>query len=362
LRTIPKNHDYTLDFGDKLLAFIRRIFKNQAEFRHSCLGLYAKFSPLWGGKAANEQLVVNFSDGSKPINLRSPIVLAAGANKNGKGINNYANLGLGGITIGTATRNFRIGNTHKPRVGLDEFNRLIYNSMGLNNDGIEKISKRVERQISKAFKNKFAVGISVAETPGIAEENRLQDLLETFSIAYKSADYLEINVSCPNTGEERLDLDTAFMKEIFFEIENFRKNALCRKAVYAKLSPDLTDKQLLSLLDLLAQFGVNGVIFGNTYPSEKLFYSLPALNEKGTSGGISGRVIYENTFRKTMLAKKHFPWVSVVACGGIDHGLKVRDLLDEGADFVQVYSVFAFRWMAAQKMNYEFSHSIARVC
>jgi len=347
------NHDYTLDFGDKLLAFIRYIFKNHAEFRHSCLGLYAKFSPLWGGDISeNESLKreICFQDGSQPINLCSPIVLAAGANKNGKGINNYQNLGLGGITVGTATRNFRIGNTHKPRVGLDEFNRLIHNSMGLNNDGIEKISARVAKQKRK---NNFAIGISVAETPGIAEQKRLQDLLETFSIAYKIADYLEINVSCPNTGECRLDLDTAFMSKAFNAFNDYRKTNPNRKAIYAKLSPDLTDKQLLLLLDLLSQSGVNGVILGNTHPSEKLFYSLPVLNAQGTSGGISGRPLYENTFRKATLAKKHFPQLSVVACGGIDHGLKVRDLLDEGMDFVQVYSVFAFRWMAAQKMARE---------
>ena len=346
------NHDYTLDFGDKLLALIRYVFKNQAEFRHSCLGLYAKFSPLWGGRLAGKEMVVNFLDGSKPINLCSPIVLAAGANKNGKGVNSYANLGLGGITVGTATRNFRIGNTHKPRVGLDEFNRLIHNSMGLNNDGIEKISARVAKQICKR-KNNFAIGISVAETPGIAEQKRLQDLLETFSIAYKTADYLEINVSCPNTGECRLDLDTAFMSQAFNAFNEYRKTIPSRKAIYAKLSPDLTDKQMLSLLDLLSQLGVNGVILGNTHPSEKLFYSLPVLNAQRTSGGISGRPLYENTFRKATLAKKHFPQLSVVACGGIDHGLKARDLLDEGMDFVQVYSVFAFRWMAAQKMARE---------
>jgi dihydroorotate dehydrogenase len=347
------NHDYTLDFGDRLLALIRCIFKNHAEFRHSCLGLYAKFSPFWGGVPISEKRTISFSDNSQPINLCSPIVLAAGANKNGKGINDYANLGLGGITVGTATRNFRIGNTHKPRVGLDEFNRLIYNSMGLNNDGIGKISERVKTQIGNANENNFAVGISVAETPGIAEEKRLPDLLETFSIAYKTADYLEVNVSCPNTGENRLDLDTAFMSQAFGSFGEYRKTSYCRKAVYAKLSPDLTDKQLLFLLELLSQLGVNGVILGNTYPSEKLFYSLPVLNDKGTSGGISGRPLYENTFRKTVLAKKHFPNLSVVACGGIDHGLKVRDLLNEGADFVQVYTVFAFRWMAGQKMMKE---------
>jgi dihydroorotate dehydrogenase len=349
------NHDYTLDFGDKLLDFIRHIFKNHAEFRHSCLGLYAKFSPLWGGgicENKNLKRKICFPDKSQPINLLSPIVLAAGANKNGKGINDYANLGLGGITVGTATRHSRIGNTHKPRVGLDEFNRLIHNSMGLNNDGIEKISARVEKHIRKR-KNNFAIGISVAETPGIAVEKRLQDLLETFSIAYKVADYLEINVSCPNTGESRLDLDTAFMSQSFNAFNEHRKTVPCRKAIYAKLSPDLTDKQLLSLLDLLSQLEVNGVILGNTHPSEKLFYSLPVLNAQGTSGGISGRPLYENTFRKTALAKKHFPQLSVAACGGIDHGLKVRDLLDEGADFVQIYSVLAFRWMAAQKMARE---------
>ncbi len=349
------NYDYTIDLSDKLLAFIRYVFKNHAEFRHSCLGHYAKFSPLWGGEPLSKKQTVNFSDGSQPINLCSPIVLAAGANKNAKDINAYANLGLGGITVGTATRHLRIGNMHKPRVGLDEFNRLIYNSMGLNNYGIEKIVERVQKQIDNARKNNFAVGISIAETPGIAEAKRLQDLLETFSIAYNTADYLEVNVSCPNTGEERLDLDTAFMAQTFDAFNEYKKNAPIRKAIYAKLSPDLTDKQLLSLLELLSRFGVNGVILGNTYPSEKLFYSLPVLNDKGTSGGISGRPLYENTFRKTVLAKKHFPNFSVISCGGIDHGLKVRDLLNEGADFVQVYSVFAFRWMAGQKMMREFS-------
>jgi dihydroorotate dehydrogenase len=350
------NHDYTLDFGDKLLAFIRYIFKNHAEFRHSCLGLYAKFSPVWGGEICENKKLkreIIFSDKSLPINLCSPIVLAAGANKNGKGINAYANLGLGGITVGSATRNFRVGNTRKPRVGLDEFNRLIHNSMGLNNDGIEKISARVKKQIAKARKNNFAVGISVAETPGIMEKKRLQDLFETFSIAYETADYLEVNVSCPNTGEDRLDLDTTFMSQIFGAFNEHRKSVPCRKAIYAKLSPDLTNKQLLSLLDLLSKLEVNGVILGNTYPSEKLFYSLSILNAQGTGGGISGRPLYENTFRKTSIAKKHFPQLSIVPCGGIDHGFKIKDLLNEGADFVQIYSVLAFRWMAAQKMNKE---------
>ncbi|GHV11803.1 hypothetical protein AGMMS49938_03160 [Fibrobacterales bacterium] len=352
---IFRNYEYNLDFDDKVLGFIRWIFKNNAEFRHSCLRWVAVLSQLLPDECLPLKRTITFSDGSKALNLSSPIILAAGANKNAKSISAYSNLGFGGITVGTATRNFRSGNPHRPRVGLDEFNRLIYNSMGLNNDGISSVAERVKKQIEKSHNRGMAVGISVAETPTVTDEaSRLQDILETFTIGYGVADYIEVNVSCPNTGEERLDLDTKFMKSVFEGIDNFRKTESQRKSVYAKLSPDLTEKQLCSILDLLAPLGVNGVILGNTYPSEHLFYDLPILNAKGTSGGISGRPLYENTFRKTIFAKKHFPSLSVVACGGIDHGLKVRDLLNEGADFVQAYSVSAFRWNAIKKMNREF--------
>jgi dihydroorotate dehydrogenase len=355
------NHEYSLDFGDKFLAFIRLIVSN-AELRHNSLRFTAIASPLWGGALQEEpalQRTIEFPNGSKPIRLRGPIALAAGANKDGKNINAFSKFGLGGITVGTVTRNFREGNAHRPRVGLDEFNRMLYNSMGLNNDGIEKVSKRVKKQIGKARENNFAVGISVADTPGESGLARMRNLVDTFKIAHQTADYIEVNVSCPNTGHSRQDLNTDFMKAAFEEFEKFKKTVAERKAVYAKLSPDLTDSQLLHILELLANLNVEGVVLGNTYPSEKLFYCLPVLNAQGTSGGISGRPLYENTFRKTALAKKHFPQFSVVSSGGIDHGLKVRDLLNEGADFVQVYSVFAFRWMSVQKMNRELFAAIA---
>jgi dihydroorotate dehydrogenase len=353
-----ENYDYSLGKGDKLLALIRRAFKNHAEFRHDCLEPFARLSPLWGGRIARDERLkrtISFADGSSPIVLCSPIVLAAGANKRATNIMAYANLGFGGITVGTATRNSRIGNTHRPRVGLDEANRIIHNAMGLNNDGIEQISNRVECQIRKTRKNNFAVGISVAETPGLIPEHRLLDIRLSFETAYQTeSDYIEINVSCPNTGENRLDLDTSFMEDVFKGIEHFKSLLSVKRPVYAKLSPDLTDDQLLKLLELVSKYGINGVVLGNTYPSDKLSYELPALNDAGGRGGVSGRPLYENTINKTLLAKENFPNLSIVSCGGIDHGFKVCDLLKAGADFVQAYTAVAFRWMAVQKMNQEF--------
>lgn len=359
------DHDYRLTRMDRMFAGLRKALENQVEFRHDSYRRFVRFAPWLGGKPDLDpdlRRIVNFSDHSNPLYLANPIVLAAGANKTALRISDYANTGFGGITVGTATRKMRIGNTHRPRIGFAEADRIIHNSMGLNNDGIDVIARRVDQQLVKAHTVGLGVGLSVAETPGLQDESeRLEDIVETFRKAYKVADYVEVNVSCPNTGEERHDLDTRFMERSFAEIMKHRSSLAVRKAVYAKLSPDLTERQMLSVLDVLTGLGVNGVVLGNTFPSTKgaslglqtPVSSLSVLTNDGGRGGISGRPLYRNTFWAVGYVKNRYPDLSVVACGGIDHGAKVWDLLNMGADFVQAYTVVAFRWMAAHAMKAE---------
>lgn len=368
------DYDYKLSKGDRLLALIRSVFRKSPEFRHDSLKHVARFAPyipFLGGKpdlCPEQKTVIRFRDGSLPVTLASPIILAAGANKTAHRIADYANLGFGGISVGTVTRRFREGNTHRPRIGFLERDRAIYNSMGLNNDGVEKIASRVKAQIDRAHRNGLSVGISVAETPGLlSEEEKLADVLECFGLAYPAADYLEINASCPNTGESRLDLDTRFIKTLFGEVMRFRNAQPVRKAVYAKLSPDLSDEALAATLGALSEIGVSGIVVGNTYPTKKLgalsteahYEDLNVLRADGDKGGLSGRPLYPNTYRMTNFVKSRFPQLSVIACGGIDHGKKIFDLLRAGADAVECYSVCAFRWMPAHAMRRELSAALA---
>ena len=47
------NHEYYLNFGDRVLALIRRIFHNNPEFRHDSLkhaARLAPFIPFMGGR------------------------------------------------------------------------------------------------------------------------------------------------------------------------------------------------------------------------------------------------------------------------------------------------------------------------
>lgn len=367
------NHEYYLLKGDKILALIRRVFHQFPEFRHNSLKHVARLAPFIPFLGARPDLskslkrVITFPDHSNSLYLGNPIILAAGANKTAKRIGDFANIGFGGVCVGTATRHFREGNPHRPRLGFLEEDRAIHNSMGLNNEGVEVISKRVDEQLVFAHKKGLCVGVSIAETPGLtAPDEKLKDILESFSIAYKSADYIEINVSCPNTGEDRIDLDTNFAEKVFSEIMALRNTRGLRKAVYAKLSPDLSERQLIVMMDMLVRNGVNGVVLGNTFPSAQVgalpmrahFEDLQSLRADGDKGGISGRPLYENMFWTVSYVKKHYPTISVMACGGIDHGYKIYDLLKLGVDAVQCYSAVAFRWMVAHAMRKELQEAL----
>ena len=369
------NHEYYLRPSDRVLALIRRIFHNNPEFRHDSLKHVARFAPVipfMGGHPDLSKIlnrVVTFADGSNPLHFGCPIVLAAGANKTAKRICDYANMGFGGISVGTATRHVREGNTHRPRIGFIENDRAIHNSMGLNNDGVEAVTRRVDVQIAAARRAGMCVGISVAETPGLTDEaEKIKDIVESFSIAYRVADYIEINVSCPNTGENRLDLDMSFIDKIFSEIKNYRDAQSYRKAVYAKLSPDMAEAHTATIMDALVKAGVNGVVVGNTYPTKKLadlpvqvkYDDLTPLRADGDRGGMSGRPLYENMVKNVKFIREHYPQMSVMACGGIEHGYKIYDLLKLGVDAVQCYSVVAFRWMAAHAMRQELQEALLK--
>jgi len=365
------DHEYSLNKGDRLLGLIRAVVRSP-ELRHHSLPILSRVAPLMGQGPVLDPDVrhsIQFSDRSIPITLANPIILAAGSNKTGEFISEVANLGFGGVTVGTATRHERVGNTHRPRVNLIESDLAMHNSMGLNNPGVDVIAKRVDNQLTRAHKNGLSVGISVAESPGIEdEEQKLEDIIETFRMSYKVADYIEVNVSCPNTGEARLDLDTRFMERMFGAIMKVRKQIPVRKAVYAKLSPDLTENQLLSVLDVLRGLEINGLVLFNTFPSDRARYlklntqieSLPVLTDAGARGGLSGRPLYLNTFRAVEYIKNQYPDFSVIACGGIDHGAKVWDLMKLGVDAVQCYTVVAYRWFAAQQMRKELLQAIRK--
>ncbi len=357
-----ENHDYAMSFGDQLLKIGKTLVPN-AETRHDKLAQFAaqaKFLPKPSiDSTINVNRTITFADKSNTLSFGSPIILAAGANKYGENIPDFSNLGFGGIAVGTVTRRSRKGNPYRPRIRMLEEDRGIQNSMGLNNPGVEHICQVVDRDLIKAHKKGLSVGISIGETPGLDDPtDKLDDILQSFRRAYNAADYVEINVSCPNTGHDRIDGQMAYLETMLDQIMTIRKSLPVRKAVYAKLSPDMGAKHLEEVLELTKNSGVNGLVLFNTFPGNKAKFlnllngpdSLKSVAGEGALGGLSGRPLYVNTYRALDYIKNKYPEFSILPSGGIDHGYKVWDMLNIGADAVQSYSVLGYRWFGIRKM------------
>jgi dihydroorotate dehydrogenase len=357
------HHDYGRGFGDWMLEAGKLLIRD-AEARHGLLSTFAACSRLMPGGSPPPELerVLRFQDRSVPLTMASPIMLAAGGNKYGEHLPSFASMGFGAVSVGSATGAPREGNPFRPRVRLLPMDRAMNNSMGLNNPGIDVLAPEVDKALGACHKRRMALGISVADTPGEEDPDaKIADVLATFRKAYRAADYIELNVSCPNTGKDRMDARAAFLAAMLREVMEARKGLAPKKAVLVKLSPDLSARALDSNLQIASDAGVTGLVLFNTFPGDKARFLRMASPEdrilpvtaSGGKGGLSGRILYKNTLPAVKYIRRQLPKLAIFACGGVDHGAKAMDLLEAGADAVQCYTVLAYRWNAVRKMNRE---------
>ena len=352
----------TLTLPDRILALIRE-YMPSAELRHESLAPLARamqfFAPWQPPRGAARRLV--FADGSIPLAVRTPLVLAAGASKQARHLAAFASFGFGAVTVGTATLRARRGNPLHPRVRTVEEHRAIQNAMGLNNPGIGPLVRRIAAQRYDIESEGLRVGISVAEDPDLLpDESPDGNVLSCLAEAWPEADYVELNLSCPNTGHERLDRAWDRIRRLLGEVSEFREAQSSKKPFWVKLSPDLGPDVLATALANIREAGLTGAILFNTWPAAHGTWpdgtaldELPELGRPGLLGGLSGHPLFTRTLDGIRQAKGSAEDLSLVGCGGIETGSEASDLLEAGADLVQLYSVLAFRWLAARRIAEE---------
>ncbi|MEN9353455.1 MAG: hypothetical protein RL318_780 [Fibrobacterota bacterium] len=352
------NRPWTHTFGDHFLTWLRQAIP-YPELRHESLMPTARALSLFLPWEAPDAAAVSrkFHDGTS-LDLASPLILAAGANKAARCLDAFASFGFGAVTVGTATLNPRKGNPLKPRVYTLEDTGTIQNAMGLNNPGIKVLADRIARSRPACEHVGLAVGLSISEDPSLQPgEDADANVLQCLAQAYPVSDYLELNLSCPNTGHDRLDQAWDRIERLLEKVSNFREHQTLRIPLWVKLSPDLTGESLQAALETVKKSGLTGSVLSNTWPAASGTWPdgtpLPRLHEvgrPGLRGGLSGRPLYPRTLESLRQAKAFAPELSHIAVGGVETGAQVKELLDTGADLVECYSVLAFRWLAGRKI------------
>jgi len=265
------------------------------------------------------------------LKFRTPIMNAAGMFKNGECYEMVSRQGAGAYLGGTGTWNPREGNEkegiHLPFVPYPK-SHAASNWLGLPNDG-DKINSLNAKEITEVAK--IPVGWSIMGSPDYKE--KLFYLVEGMKLYEKAGvDFIEINESCPNTGEGKAQ-DNGLANRLKYIQRYFLDMRGKRFPVIVKFSNDTEIGQLPKLLDLLFEFGYDGVNFGNTStnysnirerinPKERKLYDFFT---KEFGGGVSGKPLKEASLELTSRAveylKKGRPpqEFHVIRTGGIEN-------------------------------------------
>ncbi|GAA5158291.1 quinone-dependent dihydroorotate dehydrogenase [Ornithinimicrobium tianjinense] len=267
------------------------------------------------------------------LGLRFPhrVGLAAGMDKDGRGLASWGALGFGHVELGTVTARPQPGNP-RPRLVRLPRSRAVINRMGFNNQGVHALADRL-RAAREAGLVRIPVGVSIGKSKVTPVEDAVGDYLESVAALEGLADYLAVNVSSPNTPGLRSLQDAGPLAELLGAVVT----AAGATPVLVKLAPDLTDHALDEALEVAVGAGVSGVIATNTTLSREGVHRVDALTAQSEAGGLSGAPL-------TMRAREVVAHVAsrtdlpVIGVGGVMSGEDARALLDAGASLVQLYT------------------------
>jgi len=292
-----------------------------------------------------KKLVENITSGNKynkprvlfGLKFPNQIGLAAGLDKNASVYEILYRMGFGFIEIGTTTPKGQPGNP-KPRSFRLRRNNALINRMGFNNKGLDETIRNLRKKPSNLI-----IGGNIGKNTLTDNENAAKDYLQCFEKLFDYVDYFVVNVSCPNIKDLRKLQDNESLMDILGEIQNNNNAKPIRKPILLKISPDLNEKQLLEIIEIVNSTGIDGIVACNTTTKrEGLSYSKEEIDRFG-KGGLSGKPLKKRSLEVVRFIKNHSDGkIPVIGVGGIMNPEDAIDMIEAGADLIQIYTGFIY--------------------
>ncbi len=274
------------------------------------------------------------------LRFPNPVGLAAGFDKDARLFNELSDFGFGFIEIGTLTPKSQMGNPKKRLFRL-RADQAIINRMGFNNQGVFDAVERLKK------KHRVLIGGNIGKNKLTPNEDAIKDYLICFDALFEYVDYFVVNVSSPNTPGLRELQDKAPLSALLMELkkENTkvakRLNGGKEKPILLKIAPDLTDEQLMDIIEIANNTKIDGVIATNTTVERRdLKSDLVQTEEKG---GLSGKPLQQRSTEVIrFLAEKSGKSFPIIGVGGIHSPEDALEKLNAGADLVQLWTGFVY--------------------
>ncbi|WP_405248339.1 quinone-dependent dihydroorotate dehydrogenase [Cellulophaga sp. Asnod2-G02] len=280
------------------------------------------------------------------LTFKNPVGLGAGFDKNAKLYNELSDFGFGFIEIGTLTPKPQDGNPKKRLFRLKD-DQAIINRMGFNNLGVLEAVEELKKN------HRVIVGGNIGKNKVTPNEKATLDYLICFDALFDHVDYFVVNVSSPNTPGLRELQDKKPLTKLLnqLKLENTKiatAKTVKEKPILLKIAPDLTDSQLLDIIDIVAVTKIDGIIATNTTINRQGLKSHQLLLEE--AGGLSGKPLAQRSTEVIrFLSEKSNKAFPIIGVGGITSPEDALEKLDAGADLIQLWTGFIYEGPALVK-------------
>jgi dihydroorotate dehydrogenase len=278
------------------------------------------------------------------LSFASPIGLAAGFDKNARRPRALAALGFGHLELGTVTALAQAANP-EPNIFRLPRDRALVNRLGFPNEGAERVAARV-LALGGTKAIGVPTGLSIGKSravPVVPIEGAVEDYLASYRIVRDVADFVVVNVSSPNTPDLRAMQGAELARTLLGGIARERDAGERRVPTLLKVAPDLADADLESLLEVVLETKLDGVVATNTTTSRAGLVTPAAAVDALGAGGLSGPPLRARALAVVKRVRARLgPSATVIGVGGIETAADVLAFVRAGANLVQLYTAFIY--------------------
>jgi len=289
--------------------------------------------------------------------LRNPIGLAAGFDKDARVIGFLDSLGPGTLKAGSITLLEWAGNEGQRIFLLPEDQGLI-NRMGFPGAGAKKAKEKLD-VIDGTTHSALVVNIAASKPSFSSIENAIIDYAEVAKELSPYGEWHEVNVSSPNTpGVRGLQEPEVFAQFASVLAEFYKEESV---PFTFKFSPDLPVDKLLKDVRTAKDVGAAGVVVTNTTTDKQIRDSLrsPHRNE---IGGISGRPLTKKALDVSHTVYEYIgEELDINRAGGVINSEDLWDALTYGgARIVDIYTAFIEQRTSRPSLFYRMVSDLAK--
>jgi dihydroorotate dehydrogenase len=265
------------------------------------------------------------------LELKNPVGMAAGFDKNAEVPRPLALMGFGMVEIGTVTPRPQAGNARPRLFRVGEAEGVI-NRMGFNNEGHDAAFDRL-----RGLRVPAALGVNIGANKD--SEDFVADYVLGVRRFADLADYLTVNISSPNTpGLRNLQADEA-LRRLLGEVLAARAKAKTRVPVLLKIAPDLDEAGMDGVARVILDTDLDGLIVSNTTISRDPVAGMENATE---TGGLSGKPLFGLSTQRLAQMRQRVGALPIVGVGGIHSPQSALQKFEAGANAIQLYSAMVF--------------------